>query len=1105
VASANLLFHHLSHLTTSVLAMMVPAKLGMWLLPLAIGHYTNEIPKEVTSTASALQKAATLSLSVARAEEESTPVPTERTESASILCLLLVLLLVAFGEQVIHPLLSAIRNCLFTFRSLGEVNGLPPSQRFCQDEVQRSFSTWLDVIPQTSDPFIREIGSRQPLTFRELHAFAKDKEVWLSRFGIGLQDRVCTMFPNGPEAAVCFLVFPLRCVFAPLNPAFTVPEIEFEFQDLPCHTVVVMDGEDNTATLQVATEQKVQVLEMQLHSKTAGLFSLRLHQQSPVNLEQRISDVEQQSARNDIALVLHTSGTTKKPKIVPLTHENLTVGALCIASTLCRQKSDVCLNLMPLYHIHGLSVNVLASAISGSSVICTPGYKGPDKPSEWLSSGLASWYSAVPTMHQGIVEACLSSNEFSANGAGIGLIRNCSAALVPVLADKMEQLFQCVVMPTYAMSESMPIASNPLPPNLRVLRSVGQAAGPQMVLRHEENNSEPKQGEEAEICVKGACVTKGYEMRAHMDQDPNIEAFTTDGWLRTGDKGYIDENNYLCLSGRYKEIINRGGEKISPFEVENVCRQWPPVFDCIAFSCPHAQLGETVGLAAVLRDGEKMDSSRLDELRRFGSSKMSEKWLPQCILFMKDIPKGSTGKPARIGLAKRMKLETLDIHKSQVTSWDATSGLPVPIDASVPTKKTAVDSLGKVREVNETKIQEMALLETMYGFAIMFVTLVHVFLENYEKTYGSTGYTSPFRPEQDPWQFGYLLAMNVKPVTLFLVCYGYLESQHRAFLFGGFQREIVLSMLVLFQQLNQSMFIVALEMFTGCSAPGGGEGVQKSDVGESLYLTLKNFLGMTTENPWFIVFILFARIIMLLNHKLGIPAGFQAVVCLATAVLLPMPQLEKRLSLGAMSMEYIMMLIGAYWAPAIVRVFSAQWNGATLACRCFVRLLALAYMVVSVRPPLATGFSDAARTTCFDSSFGAALCVPFTAAQQALWVGAVAILFAPKVGMLERLGRYTLGAYLFNRVTFVFLRDYGVQLFGVTVFPSLISFAQIFTGKAGEMGLTLGYLCFLLVIMYVTNLFTGFVCHATAGGLARNAMLFVKKAQSPSFNKFSKA
>ncbi|CAK9016299.1 unnamed protein product, partial [Durusdinium trenchii] len=298
-----------------------------------------------------------------------------------------------------------------------------------------------------------------------------------------------------------------------------------------------MSGEDNSATLQVAAGQKVQVLEMQRHPKVAGLFSLQLHKQSPISLERRLPNAEKQSGRDDIALVLHTSGTTKKPKIVPLTHENLTVGALCITSTLRRQREDVCLNLMPLYHIHGLSVNVLASAMSGSSVVCTPGYKGPDQPTQWLASGAASWYSAVPTMHQGIVEvkpaggaktststgkssvslsladrpptcrsrlreAGLSFDEFSATGAGIGLIRNCSAALVPVLADKMEQLFQCVVMPTYAMSESMPIASNPLPPHLRVLRSVGQAAGPQMVLRHD-NNSEPKKGEEAEICVKG--------------------------------------------------------------------------------------------------------------------------------------------------------------------------------------------------------------------------------------------------------------------------------------------------------------------------------------------------------------------------------------------------------------------------------------------------------------------------------------------------------------------------------------------------------------------------------------------------------------------------
>eukprot|EP00438_Fugacium_kawagutii_P024624 Skav216581 [mRNA] locus=scaffold22:30735:38835:+ [translate_table: standard] len=540
------------------------------------------------------------------------------------------------------------------------------------------------------------------------------------------------------EAAVCFLVFPLRCVFAPLNPAFTVPEIEFEFQDLPCHTVVVMDGEDNSATLQVAGEQKVQVLEMQRNSKIAGLFSLRLHEQSPVKLEQPLPAVERQSGRDDVALVLHTSGTTKKPKIVPLTHENLTVGALCIKSTLCRQKSDVCLNLMPLYHIHGLSVNVLASAMSGSSVVCTPGYKGPEKPTEWLASG-----------------AGLSSSEFSASGAGVGLIRNCSAALVPVLADKMEQLFQCVVMPTYAMSES-----------------------------------------------------------------------------------YIDENNYLCLSGRYKEIINRGGEKISPFEV---------------------------------------------------------------------------------------------------TSWDATSGLPAPIGTAEVAVKTVpwrlrvcfCQKIHMFGEICWNVVQEMALMETMYGFSILFITLAHVFFDTYELTHGKNDYTSPFRPQQDTWQLAHLLAVNMKPVTLFLVCYGYLESQHRGFLFGGFEREILLLLVTVFHQLLQSLFIIAWEMLADRSAPSGYAGVNKTNVAESLRF------GLTQNPDWFIQFILFGRIFMLLNHKLGIPGWLQMLFCLA------------------------------------VRVF-------------------------------------------------------------------------------EILGRYALGAYLFNRVTFVFLRDYGILLFGVMVFPSLTSFAQAFIGEAGK-------------------------------------------------------
>ncbi|CAK9033700.1 unnamed protein product [Durusdinium trenchii] len=1039
---------------------------------------------------SALQKAATISLAAARVEDAQETSGQMTTENAHMVWLLVIFGLFAFAPQAIHPVVFWIRGWLFTFRSMGEVEGLPASQRYCQDEVKKSFKNWLDVIPKTSDPLIREIGSRSPLTFNELHAFAQDKEVWLSRFGIGLRDRVCTMIPNGPEAAVCFLVFPLRCVFAPLNPAFTVSEIEFEFQDLPCHTVVVMSGEDNSATLQVAAGQKVQVLEMQRHPKVAGLFSLQLHKQSPISLERRLPNAEKQSGRDDIALVLHTSGTTKKPKIVPLTHENLTVGALCITSTLRRQREDVCLNLMPLYHIHGLSVNVLASAMSGSSVVCTPGYKGPDQPTQWLASGAASWYSAVPTMHQGIVEAGFSLDEFSATGAGIGLVRNCSAALVPVLADKMEQLFECVVMPTYAMSESMPIASNPLPPHLRVLRSVGQAAGPQMVLRHD-NNSEPKKGEEAEICVKGACVTKGYEMRAHMDQDPNIEAFTSDGWLRTGDKGYIDDHNYLCLSGRYKEIINRGGEKISPFEVENVCRQWPPIFDCIAFSCPHAQLGETVGLAAVLRDGEKMDSKKLEELRQFSAAKMSEKWLPQCILFMKDIPKGSTGKPARIGLAKRMKLEALDINKSQVTSWDATSGLAFPIESSSPTPtKTALDSLGKARDVNDTKIQELALLETMYGFAIVLVTFAHALMEVYESSAGELpDYASPFRPEQDTWQLGHLMAVNMKPVALFLLCYGYLESQHRNFVFGGFERETLLFLVLMFQELFLSLFIIFWEVLTARTAPSGYTGVTKREFSAALsYDFLALHAPMYSNLSWFILFIFVGRILLVLSHKIGVPGWVQLAAFTVASVVLPFRgDQEKRLSPGAMSTEYTLMLVGAYVAPAAVKAFSMHWSSTSSFGRILMRCLSLAYIIASVRPPIACSFSDASRSPCRETRWGMVFCMPLAVLQQALWVGAVAVLFAPKVRFLEILGGYTLGAYLFNRATFVFLRDYGIEIYGINIVPSLATFGRAFTNP-GQIGLTIGYLVLFLGACYVTNLVTGIICHSFAGNLMRNSV-----------------
>merc|ERR1711924_516744 len=251
-------------------------------------------------------------------------------------------------------------------------------------------------------------------------------------------------------------------------------------------------------------------------------------------------------------------------------------------------------------------------------------------------------------------------------------IRNCSAALVPTAAASMEKVWgrDCVILPTYAMTESCPIASNPRY-GLRSLRSVGLPAGPKVRLL-DEMSQDVRQGAEGEICVKGPNVTQGYEYRNHMDADPNIDAFTGDGWLRTGDKGYVDLNGYLCLTGRFKEIINRGGENFSPFEMEDMLRQHPSVRDIICFSAPHVQLGECVAIAVVLKDGAAAMS--LSDFRCFLEidGRLQQKWLPECLVLVSETPKGPTGKPTRINLADRYKLKPLDAEfPGQYSMWDA--------------------------------------------------------------------------------------------------------------------------------------------------------------------------------------------------------------------------------------------------------------------------------------------------------------------------------------------------------------------------------------------------------------------------------------------------
>ena len=371
----------------------------------------------------------------------------------------------------------------------------------------------------------------------------------------------------------------------------------------------------------------------------------------------------------DLALVLHTSGTTKKPKIVPLTHSNLANGIQFVAATLRRQPNDLNLNIMPLFHIHGLIANVGVSTYSGSPYVASSFFGGADFCDKLDVPGKKpTWYSAVPTMH----EAILLEGEKRGKDLkhSLSLMRNCSAALLPPVSKRFLKAFgtdlgqSFTVVPTYAMTESFPICSNP--PHLEIkLSTVGPAMGPNIkILNGHPDDTEVAQGMEGEVCVAGACVTSGYLMRDHMAQDPNIEAFSlpTSGigkMLRTGDKGYVDEHGYLQLVGRFKEIINCGGEKISPLDMEDqLLTNVSSIETCVCFASPADLLGEVVGVACVTKAGSA--DPTIEQIRD-GLPQTMARFKPRVLVIMDAIPKGPTGKPKRIGLAQMLKLPAVEV------------------------------------------------------------------------------------------------------------------------------------------------------------------------------------------------------------------------------------------------------------------------------------------------------------------------------------------------------------------------------------------------------------------------------------------------------------
>jgi acyl-CoA synthetase (AMP-forming)/AMP-acid ligase II len=489
------------------------------------------------------------------------------------------------------------------------------------------------------------LAPAQPaLTYGALRANVASCITTLNQLGIGRGERVAIVLPNGPHMAAAFVAIAAGATAAPLNPAYRAEEFEFYLSDLQAKALVVEQGSESPA-IAVARKLGVALIELRAGA-AAGEFTLAKISQAPIAR----TAPSGAGLAQDIALILHTSGTTSRPKIVPLSQANVCASACNVRDALALTAGDRGLNIMPLFHIHGLIAGLLAPLSAGGSVFCTPGFNAL-KFFGWMQEAAPTWYTAVPTMHQVILTRAVQNRAIIA-AHPLRLMRSSSSSMPPQVIEELEATFSAPLIEAYGMTEAAhQMASNPLPPAKRIRGSVGIAAGPEVAIMDAAGTLLPANST-GEIVIRGPNVTAGYEN----NPTANHEAFTRGDagrWFRTGDQGVMDAEGYLSITGRLKEIINRGGEKISPREVDEVLMDHAAVLQVVTFAIPHAKLGEEVGAAVVLREGQAVTEK---ELREFVARRLADFKVPRRILFLAEIPKGATGKLQRIGLAEKLGL-----------------------------------------------------------------------------------------------------------------------------------------------------------------------------------------------------------------------------------------------------------------------------------------------------------------------------------------------------------------------------------------------------------------------------------------------------------------
>ncbi len=480
---------------------------------------------------------------------------------------------------------------------------------------------------------------KKEISFGDLSTLIKSNISSLKNHGCDDSDRIAIAISDGIEmASVCLSVMYFStCV--PLNTNLTKPEYD-ELLTILRIGILITDKNEAHPIVKAASQLSIPIIKLVIKDPLlAGSYSFEKisgdHNKNSSNKNLR--------TEKDSALILLTSGSTSKPKIVPITYKNINASTNNLVKSLKLTSQDICLNMMPMFHVGALIDLLIAPLSVGGSVICTSSISS-DIFFNSLNKFSPSWYQGVPTMIRNIID-CISDNPSKIDNHSLRFIRSVSSPLDQQLKQRCEQYFNIPVIEIYGMTETTGlITSNPLPPAIRKAESVGTSVGTDVLIIDEAGNP-ANPGYKGEILVRGKNVTNGYE-----GLPDNKHSYFIDDWFRTGDQGYLDEEGYLYITGRIKEIINRGGEKISPKEIDDVILTHPKVHEAACFSISHHSLGEDIAIAIVINKDQKLNQK---ELIDYLKPRLAEFKIPRKIYFIDALPKGTTGKTLRKSLSEK--------------------------------------------------------------------------------------------------------------------------------------------------------------------------------------------------------------------------------------------------------------------------------------------------------------------------------------------------------------------------------------------------------------------------------------------------------------------